>query len=460
MADHTSSNHQQKSVKAGNGTDAGRQAELQQSAWDVIPKLKDHSIRDLSPRDIMRLQATIGNQAVVQMMRDTVPQEDATDCGCQRTPDDTIQRAEIPSELQTSVDHASMSEAELEYRLGLINQTLSEFNESTPDTALLYEEKNTIVSELEQRSQTSVDPDMDPAPGMSMPEESGGDAAGGQQELEVPVMFEAYEITPGMGGPGGEADNGAGDDGMGMGYGGFGTSLAMAGNSLAYGDMSWMTPEQAARFSMSADYYRPMLPDMDRVILDRVVDELPRDLATRSTTEPVWKNSASGKPFGFPHPTEPFEQIPFTKEQVDSIPDLVRRLNAEDSLTVAERELLKRAADLHIGAANPGSPLVSYAQPDAPAVFQKQWRVRVSMNPDAVLDVSSENTRAFKVLDGLENIEEFELLVTEDGKGRILSVEKGAAVDSTPGFMMRHANKIRWAGRAVFVVGLGVSAYR
>jgi hypothetical protein len=62
-----------------------------------------------------------------------------------------IQRKEIPQSLKSSANVATMSEAELHARYDLIVQTLSEFNESTADTAMLDEEAGRIGHELSRR---------------------------------------------------------------------------------------------------------------------------------------------------------------------------------------------------------------------------------------------------------------------------------------------------------------------
>lgn len=57
-------------------------------------------------------------------------------------------------------------------------------------------------------------------------------------------------------------------------------------------------------------------------------------------------------------------------------------------------------------------------------------------------------------------MDEAEFLAVANHEGRIISVQQVAAEGVAPGFLMRHGNTIRWGGRALFVVGLGVSAYR
>jgi hypothetical protein len=79
------------------------------------------------------------------------------------------------------------------------------------------------------------------------------------------------------------------------------------------------------------------------------------------------------------------------------------------------------------------------------------------MPSGSALDVSAPNAFNQGVF-GLTNVQEAEWLVTSSKDGRILSVQRGAA--SEAGFMLRHAEKIRWGGRVVAVAGFGVSAYR
>ncbi|WP_431970463.1 eCIS core domain-containing protein [Nocardia sp. bgisy134] len=62
-----------------------------------------------------------------------------------------LQRQVIPVPLRSSVDLTTLSEEELDDRHALIIEALSEFSQSTPDTALLEEEVGSIGSELTRR---------------------------------------------------------------------------------------------------------------------------------------------------------------------------------------------------------------------------------------------------------------------------------------------------------------------
>lgn len=62
-----------------------------------------------------------------------------------------VQRQEIPSELQTSVNYRAMSVEDLQYRYDLISQTLLLFNQSTPETARLEAEAGQIGAEIGRR---------------------------------------------------------------------------------------------------------------------------------------------------------------------------------------------------------------------------------------------------------------------------------------------------------------------
>ncbi len=63
----------------------------------------------------------------------------------------TIQRQEIPPELQTSVNHRSLTNAQLQDRYNMIAETLAKFNKTTAETAHLDREARIISDEIIRR---------------------------------------------------------------------------------------------------------------------------------------------------------------------------------------------------------------------------------------------------------------------------------------------------------------------
>ena len=63
-----------------------------------------------------------------------------------------LQRLEIPTELQSSIDLTTLTETELHERYDLITATMSSFDHSTPETILLEEEAGRVGAELGRRA--------------------------------------------------------------------------------------------------------------------------------------------------------------------------------------------------------------------------------------------------------------------------------------------------------------------
>jgi Domain of unknown function (DUF4157) len=254
------------------------------------------------------------------------------------------------------------------------------------------------------------------------------------------------------------------------------TDLGLASNFLAWGDMSWLSRRNAARMVASVDYWRPMIPTgPGQLTLDRLVNSVERSrLGPRIESEIAEMAAGTRQAYTWStEPTRTFRPDPlspltrnFTEAELLNIPELVRRLSTNPNaplsvLTPQELQLLREAARLHIDASSAGSPLVSYMSQNFPleSVGQKRFRIRVEFPRSAALDVSGPNPfNEMGALDRIENAIESEFSVTANQNGRIVAVERAPNVE--PGFLMRHAGAIRWAGRILLVAGVGVSAYR
>ena len=223
------------------------------------------------------------------------------------------------------------------------------------------------------------------------------------------------------------------------------TSLGVSSNILATGSHLGMGATSVLR----PQYWMPMIPRADVIVLDRVLNQLPRDLY------PLIQTQA---------PTRWLGEFAFAESELASIPSLVQRLNQRGvaSLTQAELAMLRRAAEIHIGGTVPGSPLVSYMTPNAPApnVGNRVFRVRIEVPQSSVLDVSGPN--AFNEgIESITNASEHELMLVANHEGRVLSIQSIAeAGSSEAGFLMRNASTIRWAGRGFLVASFVYSGYR
>lgn len=232
-------------------------------------------------------------------------------------------------------------------------------------------------------------------------------------------------------------------------------NLGLASHVLASGDLSWLSSKDAAARVLSREYWSPFVPRSGQVQLDRLLNRIPDQLRPRIQSELI--ELATGQRAQLSWQTPDFG---FTQAELRSIPDLIRRYNA-GTISPAELSTLRRAAEIHINASSPGSPLVSYMERNFPleSVGQKRFRVRIEIPSRSALNVSGPSVfNEFGRLPDLLNAEEAEFLLGADHEGRIISVE--TASRSEPTFLMRHSNKIRWAGRIAFVGGLAFSGHR
>lgn len=235
---------------------------------------------------------------------------------------------------------------------------------------------------------------------------------------------------------------------------------------------------------ISRGYWRALVPARRAVELQRVLDQLPRDLDSHLSTH--LRNTPAGQQPSFQWVNQPVGAMdrPFTVQELQSIPDVVRRFNTNpSSVTPAELALVRRAASLHVGDAMRGrSPFVSWSRPPSPGqpdpvgwANQRRFRVRAEFNPRDVLDnirASQANTLTpGEVAQGFEpplNAEEAEFLAMAERDTRVLTVEplakagavKGELVPGSARWMAQNAAHLRWAGRGLIVVSLGISAVR
>ncbi|TFV78331.1 hypothetical protein E4P39_03675 [Blastococcus sp. CT_GayMR19] len=227
-------------------------------------------------------------------------------------------------------------------------------------------------------------------------------------------------------------------------------------------------------------YWRAFIPEARAVELQRILNELPRDLDPWLATH--LKGTPPGQDPKFPWVSQQVGQMdrPFTVAELQSIPSLVRKFNANrNSLTPAEAQLMSRTVSLHVGGAHQGgSPWSSWSVPPEkgkpePVTWSgdRRFRVKADFQKSAVLDntkASAANTLApadanFEA--GL-NPDEAEYLATAESKARVLTVQplsgavKGELVAGSTAWMARNATQLRWAGRGMIVVSFAISGYR
>lgn len=255
------------------------------------------------------------------------------------------------------------------------------------------------------------------------------------------------------------------------------TAAGTTANVAAHGEHGWLAGGGAnARRMGTWQYWSPMVPGTgprQAVVLERLVRELPRDLTPQvvaqlqAETQRLAAEAAGRPQFNMANPANPTgpqmswsQPNPvhgsFSGAELQNVPELVRRLNA-GTATPEEIALLKRMAEYHVGGATTGSPMTSYTLPGGqPSVGAggKRFRVRVEMDPNVTLDISSDQAKVAKAL-GFANPQEAEVIAVTDDALRIISVEKAPAAGGSSA--LGQAGAIRWAGRGLLVVSAAMS---
>ena len=245
----------------------------------------------------------------------------------------------------------------------------------------------------------------------------------------------------------------------------FGTSSGMSSHMLAMGEHVAMGTDGRAmtmfgnqtgrgaftptlRGMTSRSYWGSFMPRPRTTELDRIVNQVPRDL------DPYYSTVRRGLPS--PGSGRDIRLVAnVTDDQLATIPRLIRQYNA-GTISRAERNMLIELARYHANGTPRSSPLVSYMIPDSPApnVGARLFRVRIRVP----------TTQAFNHL--FENAEEFEFLLSMDHEGQVTQVSPGSqpmtssTASRTTQFLARHGNKIRWAGRIVIVASAAYGGYR
>lgn len=224
---------------------------------------------------------------------------------------------------------------------------------------------------------------------------------------------------------------------------------------LASGDLSWLPRADAVRRIGSAEYWSPLVPSRGTITLDRLLNELPRDLAPRIEAE-----LASGQPLSWVRGAGA-TGVSFTAEELASLPNLARRFNAGQALSEVELSLLARATEIHVSGSTPGSPFASYTRPnfELPINQDNRYRVRVEMPRGNAIDVTQNNAITSRWVRETPNFQEMEFMAVADNQGRIVSVERMSG-GTRPGFFMRYSGAIRWGGRILVVAGPAIAAAR
>ena len=237
---------------------------------------------------------------------------------------------------------------------------------------------------------------------------------------------------------------------------------------LAMGDMSWLTSGGSMRWStyMRPNFWTAMMPSSGMRYADRVVTLSPEiDLMSRMGPR-IENEMLAGGRFAWENRTwtTPDGTVRnFSPAELESIPSLIRRINAAgvSSLSDIELAMLRNAAELHIGGSSPGSPFASYSVPGETASFltgnipegNTRYRVRMLVDSSS-LDVSGPNAFNEGVYN-LTNIEEAEIMITANSDRRIVSVERVPANTAAPEstLLVRGGSAIRWGGRILLVYG-------
>ena len=232
---------------------------------------------------------------------------------------------------------------------------------------------------------------------------------------------------------------------------------------------------------IGTDYWRALIPARRAVELQRVLNELPRDLGTHFQSQMAATPAGQAPQFPWVNQRVGAMSRPFTVAELQSIPALVAKFNANNaSLSAAETTLLSRVVSLHVGGAHTGgSPLSSWSVPPRPGAPEpvtwsnsRQFRVRADFQRQVVLDnVNASAANTLNPIDAASfehgvNPEEAEFLATAESRARVLTVEplagaaRGELVAGSTAWMARNATPIRWVGRGAIVVSFAISGYR
>lgn len=366
-----------------------------------------------------------------------------------------------------------MSDADLRLAHGLVVSVVASAPGGGAEQRSAMENRNTLEAEGAAR-------------GLAL----GGNAMLGQrvegQDASAPVIFEAEELEttpllvpdpvagmvelpdpgpppipalvlpPGYGGQGGSDASGV------PGLSGLGTSAGLSSHIFAMGEhaatqngrmMTMFGPQTGPgafgptlEGMSSRQYWQSFVPSRGTIQLDRVVDQVPRDL------DPYFSNVRQGRPSpGLGRDIRTVANV--TDQDLMQIPRLIERYN-NGTISAAERDMLVRLARIHANGTPQSSPFASYMQPGAPTpgVGERLFRVRIEVPRGMALDHR------------FENAEEAEFLLSMDHRGRLVQSSAGMGpmegASRTTQFLVRHGGKIRWAGRIVLVAAVAHGAYR
>ena len=218
---------------------------------------------------------------------------------------------------------------------------------------------------------------------------------------------------------------------------------------LAIGEHAWPSRGAGAVRVLTPDYWLPLIPRAGVSELDRLVDELPRDLQPRMRAQEPLVYLDAG----------------ISRAELDQLPELIRRFNAGEQLTTRQLEVLGRVADLHVGGGTHGSPVMSFTTPD-PALrpdlgFRERsavYRVRVEVPSGHVLDVSQPSVLTAGRTQ-IPNLDEIEFQLATDERMRITHVQPVRGGSAQQGWLMRNSGRLRWAGRGLIVLDLARVGY-
>lgn len=151
-----------------------------------------------------------------------------------------------------------------------------------------------------------------------------------------------------------------------------------------------------------------------------------------------------------------------TPEEIKSIPDILRRVNSggKFSYTQTELDLLHRAATAHGDSGmTGGSPFLSTtSKAGLSTEFEKTPKKFLSGRP-YVVRIRVPNSAVFEMNKMPKRmptlIPEQEMLVTTDVRGRIVAVQPNPTSS-----LARGEPYMRWGGRGLLALGVGVSIYR